>query len=292
MKPPPFELHMPGTLPEAVALLERLEGAKVLAGGQSLMAMLNLRFVFPDHLVDINRIPELSYIRIEDRMVRIGAMTRQRRIERSEDLSRSMPILREALLQVGHRQTRNRGTIGGSLSHLDPAAELPAMALLHDAEIRVVGAGGERVLRMEDFMADYMTPAIAENELVAEVALPRWAAGHGHAFLEVARRHGDFAVASAGVLLEGDAGAITRAAIVVGGVDILPRRLPAAEAMLAGRAGHADLFAEASRQAAALDSPGDVHFTPDHRRHLAAALVRRALGIAHDRLTGIAGGKP
>ena len=288
MKPPPFELHIPGSLPEAVAMLNCLDGAKVLAGGQSLMAMLNLRFVFPDHLVDINRIPELSYIRVEDQALRFGAMTRQRQIERSDEVWAAMPILREALLQVGHRQTRNRGTIGGSLSHLDPAAELPTMALLHDAQVRIAGAQGERTLAMADFMADYMTPAIEPNELVVEVALPRWARGHGHAFLKVARRHGDFAVASAGVLLEAQDGVISRAAIAVGGVDILPRRLPAAEALLVGRPGDAELFAEAARHATLLDSPGDVHFTPDHRRHLAMSLVRRALAIAFGRLNGAA----
>ena len=284
MKPPPFEYHRPNTIPEAVALLARLDNAKVLAGGQSLMAMLNLRFIFPDHLVDLNRVPGLSGITMQQDLVRIGAMTRQHAIEISAELAAVMPILAEALHQVGHRQTRNRGTIGGSLSHLDPAAELPALALLHDAAVDIAGPDGTRSLAMADFMAGYMTPAIEPQEIVTAITLPRWSARHGYAFQEVSRRHGDFAIASAGVLLEASNGVITRAAIVVGGVDIVPRRLHQAEAGLCGRAGNAEAFATAASHTAALACSGDIHFTPAHRRHVAAALVRRTLAQAHARL--------
>ncbi len=284
MKPPPFELHVPSKVTEAVALLGQYDSAKLLAGGQSLMAMLNLRYIYPDHLVDVNRIPELTYTNVGEDVVRFGAITRQHAIERSEAVHRRIPILRAALEQVGHRPTRNRGTIGGSLSHLDPAAELPAIALLHDAEIKVAGGGGERVISMAEFMLDFMTPSLSPDELVVEVALPTWKPGHGYAFLEVARRHGDFAIASAAVLLTARSGLIDRVAIVVGGVDILPRRLSAAEAGLIGQNGTDDAFVAAASHVAELHSPGDVHFTPQHRRHLAKTLVRKALAAAYARV--------
>ena len=283
MKPAPFEYHRPHDLSEAIALLGRLDNAKVLAGGQSLMAMLNLRFVFPDHLVDLNRVPELSGITVHADHLRIGAMTRQRALEVSPEAAAVMPILAEALHQVGHRQTRNRGTIGGSLSHLDPAAELPALALLHDGVVEIAGPAGIRALPMAAFMADYMTPAIEPDEIVTALTLPRWRTGHGASFQEVSRRHGDFAIASAGALLEVAGGVITRAAIVVGGVDVVPRRLPLAEAALIGRPGDAAIFAAAADHAKSLSCTGDVHFTPGHRRHVAATLVRRTLAQAYGR---------
>src|SRR5437764_3376744 len=176
MKPPPFRYHDPKTVSEAVGLLASLENAKLLAGGQSLMPMLNMRFVLPDHIIDLNRVEGLSYIRATQGALDVGAMTRQRELEFSELVRTRWPIMHEALLQVGHRQTRNRGTIGGSLCHLDPAAELVSLAAGHDATVTVAGPKGHRELAFADFPVAYMTPAIELNEIVTGVRFPQWAA--------------------------------------------------------------------------------------------------------------------
>lgn len=281
MKPPPFEYHLARSVPEAVGLLARLQNAKILAGGQSLMPMLNLRYVHPDHVVDINRIPGLDRIEVSDGTLRIGAMVRQRRIETSSDVKKAAPILCEALSHVGHRQTRNRGTLGGSLCHLDPAAELPAIALLYGATVRVAGASGERTVPMGDFMADYMTPALAPGEIVTAVDFPLWDAGHGYGFHEFARRHGDFAVAAAACLMECDkAGRVSRVAISVAGVEAMPVRLAKAELTLHGQAATEDAFKKAAEHCLALKAIGDVHGSAEYRRKVAAAMVRRSLAAA------------
>src|ERR1700736_6249264 len=173
MKPPPFRYHDPRTVGEAVGLLGRLENAKLLAGGQSLMPMLNMRFVLPDHIIDLNRVEGLSYIRDSESMLEIGAMTRQRDLEFSDAVRARWPIMHEALLQVGHRKTRNRGTIGGSLCHLDPAAELVSLATGYDATVTVVGANSQREIAFGEFPVAYMTPAIVPNEVVTAVRFPR-----------------------------------------------------------------------------------------------------------------------
>ena len=173
MKPPPFRYHDPRTVDEAVGLLSRLENAKLLAGGQSLMPMLNFRYVLPDHIIDLNKIPALSYLRQTDGMLELGGMTRQRDIEFSDVVKTRFPILHEAILNVGHRQTRNRGTIGGSLCHLDPSAELVTMAAAHDAVVTVSGPGGTREIAFADFPVAFMTPALEPNEILTAVKFPR-----------------------------------------------------------------------------------------------------------------------
>ena len=285
MKPPPFDYHRPESVAAAIALLGRLENAKLLAGGQSLMPMLNLRYLYPDHVIDLNRIPDLAGFSFAGDRLRIGAMTRQRAIEVSPEVARVAPIFPEALKLVGHRQTRNRGTIGGSLCHLDPAAELPTLALLYDAEIKIAGPAGVRSVSMRDFMAGYMTPALKSGELVIAVSLPYWAAGHGWGFVECARRHGDFAIAAAGVLLEkGADGRIKRAAVAVGGVEPVPVRLTAAETMLVGEPVSDGLFARVAACCANLDALEDVHGGADYRRSVAGAMVMRALAAADARI--------
>src|SRR5579859_7451009 len=166
MKPPPFKYHDPGTLAEALELLGSKENAKLLAGGQSLMAMLNMRLAQPDHIIDLNGVAELAFIRADERLVHIGAMTRQRELEFSAAIRELCPLMHEALTNIGHRQTRNRGTIGGSLCHLDPAAELPAVATAYDAVIEVCGKAGARNIPMAEFPAFFMTPAIEPDEIV------------------------------------------------------------------------------------------------------------------------------
>jgi aerobic carbon-monoxide dehydrogenase medium subunit len=284
MKPPPFEYHLARSVPEAVGLLSQLQNAKVLAGGQSLMAMLNLRYVHPDHLVDINRIPELDRIEVRDGVLRIGAMVRQRRIETSAEVRRSVPILCEALQYVGHRQTRNRGTLGGSLCHLDPSAELPALALLYDATVHIAGPSRSRAIAMADFMDSYMTASIASDELVTAVDFPIWGEVHGHGFCEFARRRGDFAIAAAGCLMErGPDGRIGRIALAVAGVEAVPIRLAAAEAMLHRQAGSEDVFAAAAEQCRSLKAIGDLHGSAEYRKKIAAVMVRRSLASAWER---------
>jgi carbon-monoxide dehydrogenase medium subunit len=285
MKPPPFSYHDPRTVAEAVELLGRLENAKLLAGGQSLMPMLNFRFVLPDHIIDLNRVEGLSYIRENDGTIEIGAMTRQRDLEFSDVVRARLPIMHEALLQVGHRQTRNRGTIGGSLCHLDPAAELVSLATGYDATVSVIGPNGQRELPFADFPVAYMTPAIEPNEIVTAVRFPRWAPHHASAFIEFSRRHGDFAITSAAVLIEaGGGGKITRASVTIGGMGTAPIRAREVEAAITGELPSVELFRAACESCRKLEAIDDIHAPASYRQHLAAVLSRRALEKAHARL--------
>lgn len=287
MKPPSFAYHDPKSVEEAVALLGSLENAKVLAGGQSLMPMLNMRFVLPDHVIDLNNVPGLAGIEKQADALIIGAMTRQRELEFSSVIAEHCPILSEALLQVGHRQTRNRGTIGGSLCHLDPAAELPTLCLAMDAEVEAVGAQGARVIPFAEFPLAYMTPGIAPDELVTRIRLPLWPKMHGFAFEEFARRHGDFAIASAAVLLTLDsAGAIDRIAVAIGGVAPTPLRMDAVEALLKGVKPTPEALKAAVVPCKEIDALGDVHAPASYRQHLAGVMVRRALTRAVARAKG------
>jgi carbon-monoxide dehydrogenase medium subunit len=285
MKPPRFSYRDPKSIAEVTGLLASLENARVLAGGQSLMPMLNFRYVLPDHIIDINGIAELSYLRADAKTLELGAMTRQRELEFSAVVKERCPILSEAILQVGHRQTRNRGTVGGSLCHLDPAAELVSIAAAHDATVHVVSAKGKRDIAIAQFSRGYMTPAIEPEEMVTGVTVPLWPAGHGHAFIEFSRRHGDFAICSAAALLEEDAsGRITRASITIGGVGPAPVRAREAERAVTGQAASEALFREACESCRKIEAMSDVHAPADYRQHLAAVLSRRALEKAHQRV--------
>jgi carbon-monoxide dehydrogenase medium subunit len=292
MKPPPFHYHDPKTVSEAVGLLAQLENAKLLAGGQSLMPMLNFRFVQPDHIIDLNRVEGLSYIREVEGALEIGAMTRQRDLEFSDTVRARWPILHEALLQVGHRQTRNRGTIGGSLCHLDPAAELVTLATGYDATLTVVGPNGERELPFAEFPVAYMTPSIGLNELVVGVRFAQWAADHGYAFVEFARRHGDFAITSAAVLIESDgAGRLSRVSVTIGGMGTAPVRAREVEQAIIGQTPTGELFRAACESCRKLEAIDDVHAPASYRQHLAAVLSRRALEKAHARLLDAQAGR-
>jgi len=283
MKPPPFSYHDPESVTEAIDLLGRCENARLLAGGQSLMPMLNMRFVLPDHVIDLNRIDALSFVRESPDGIEIGAMTRQRAVEFDPTIRARCPLLPEAILEVGHRQTRNRGTIGGSLCHLDPSAELVAVAMALDAVVTITGRAGERDVPFAQFPAGYMTPAIAPDELVTAVRFPLWPKGHGYAFLEFARRHGDFAMCSAAVLLEKSGGKLTRASITVAGLGPAPARVQEAEQVLVGNAASDALFREAAEQCRNLDAMDDVHAPASYRQQLAVVLTRRALEKANAR---------
>ncbi|MDB5642594.1 MAG: molybdopterin dehydrogenase [Hyphomicrobiales bacterium] len=288
MKPAPFGYHDPSTTDEAVALLATLENARALAGGQSLVPMMNFRYAMPDHLIDLNGVAELDRIEIGSDIV-LGAMVRQRRIEFSKELRHACPILIDALLNVGHRQTRNRGTLGGSLCNLDPSAELAAMMMLLDARLTARSARGAREIAMADFAQGFMTTALEPDELLTQVAFTPWRTGHGHGFHEYARRHGDFAICSSGVLIEADArGAVTRLAIVIGGVGPAPVRLREAETAAVGQPISAKLIAEIAAVAERVDAVSDAHVGADYRRHLAGVLTRRAMASAIEELKAVA----
>lgn len=290
MKPPPFQYFCPGTLEEAVSLLSRVENAKVLAGGQSLMAMLNLRYVFPDALVDINNLFDLAGIDIGRERIRIGAMTRQSHIERHEALYAALPIFRAALQLVGHRQTRNRGTIGGSLCHLDPAAELPLVTLLLDANVEATGPNGVRRIPCHEFIAGFMMPGIAAEEIVTAVEVAPWRSSHSFGINEFARRHGDFAIASAAVQLERDAsGTIERVAIALGGIGSVPQRYPGGEALLLGTSGEPVVVDAVVEGCSELELIGDFHAGADYRLSVARTMLRRSLNAALEPSVHVAG---
>jgi carbon-monoxide dehydrogenase medium subunit len=287
MKPPPFSYHDPRTVGDVVELLGRLDNAKLLAGGQSLMPMLNMRFVLPDHVIDLNRVEGLSFIREADGALEIGGMTRQRDLEFSDVVARRCPLMAEAIRLVGHRQTRNRGTLGGSLCHLDPSAELVSVAAALDATVLVAGPSGRREIAFAEFPVAFMTPAIEPNELLTAVRFPIWPKGHGYAFIEFARRHGDFAIVSAGALLVEDAaGKIQRAAVVIGGMGMVPIRAVELEQALLGQVPDDELLREACESCRKLDAIEDVHAPASYRQHLASVLSRRALEQARARLPG------
>ena len=290
MKPAPFAYADPRTVEDAVALLaEHGVDVKAIAGGQSLMPLLNMRLARPSVVVDLNRVEGLDYIRQEDGWLTIGAMTRQRAIERSDLVQRAQPLLHAATRCIAHPQIRNRGTIGGSLAHADPAAEYPAVALLLDAELRIAGPSGARTVPARDFFVTYLTTALEPEELVTGVRVPVLPERTGWSFLEVSRRHGDFALAGAAATLTLSAGGeCASARIVLFGVAPTPVRAEAAEALLTGERPGAVLFEEAGRLAGeGLDEAlSDVHASAEYRRHLARVLTRRALTEADSRAKG------
>ena len=281
MKPAAFAYHRPESVAEALGLLAELDDAKILAGGQSLMAMMNYRYLTPEHLIDINRIASLTDIAQVDGNLRIGAMVRQRDAQESPLIRARAPLMIEALALIGHLQTRNRGTIGGSLAHLDPAAELPAVFSAHDAILHLASAKNERTVPIGEWSQVFMTPDLRPDDLLVAISLPLWPAGHGYAFAEMARRHGDFALVSAAVLVALDGqGRISRAAIALIGVDMGPVRLGAAQTMLAGQTPGAALFEAAAQCADQVAGIDDIHAPRSYRRRLAVIYARRALEFA------------
>jgi carbon-monoxide dehydrogenase medium subunit len=248
------------------------------------MPMLNMRFAFPDHLIDLNTIDDLSYIRDEAGYLKIGALTRQRDIERSSLVLKHHPIVVEALGHVGHVQTRNRGSIGGSLCHLDPAAELPAVVLAIGGTIGVSSIRGTRNIPMAEFPAFYMTPAIEADEVVTEISLPPWRRGHGYAFEEFARRHGDFAVVAATALIElSPSGSVERASLVLSGLGNSPTRVIDAENELVGALPTEQVCSRMLDYCKAVEAKADPYASAEYRSHLAGVLMDRALRRALSR---------
>lgn len=283
MKPPPLEYFAPTRLEEAVELGATYGNAKFLAGGQTLMPMLAMRFVLPDQIIDLNTVKELSFIREEGAEIAIGAMTRQRVIERSPMIRTHLPILPKALEHVGHLQTRNRGTIGGSLCFLDPSAELPAVAMAHDAVLEAVGPRGTRRISMADFPSYYMTPCLAPDEILSVIRFKPWPGRCVTGFSEFSRRHGDFAIAGAIALLcFADDGKIARASITAFGIAQAPVRVTAAEELVVGNRPAPDLFATAADHCLGLATLEDSYASADYRAHVAHAMIQRALAEAAD----------
>lgn len=278
MKPAPFTYYDPRSISEAVNLLATHENARMLAGGQSLMPMMNFRYAMPDPLIDLNKVSELAYIRVEGNALTIGAMTRQRDIEFSPEIGKHCPLLQAALAHVGHRQTRNRGTLGGSLCHLDPSAELVNAAALLGATMHTVSRRGTRDIPFADFAAAYMTTALEPDELLAGVTFPLPGHGNGHAFVEFARRHGDFAIVACSALMEFDAkGNIIDAAIALSGLSHAPTRATAIEQALRGQQPDAATFKAAAAEAEKLEAMADAYVSSTYRQHLARVLTYRAL---------------
>jgi aerobic carbon-monoxide dehydrogenase medium subunit len=279
MKLPPFEYACPTTLPEAVQLLAARDDAKALAGGQSLVPMLAFRLLAPTLLVDLRRLADLRGINVTENGVRLGAMTRWRDIEDDARLATAHPLLKAAIAHVAHYQIRNRGTVGGSLAHADPAAEMPGIALTCEAEIAVAGTCGARVIKAADFFLGALTTALAADEIIVEVRLPPWPKSRRWGFQEFARRRGDFAMAGAAVFYDEDARRrATNAHVGVIGVADRPLRLAAVEARINGQTIDEATIAKAeATTAAAIDPPEDIHATAAYRRALAGTMVERAL---------------
>src|ERR1700733_2213569 len=282
MKPPIFDYMAATSIDMAVAALAEAGGdGKILAGGQSLMPMLNFRLLRPSILVDINRIAGLGFIEETADSIRIGALTRHFALETSPIVARHFPVLCCAMTHVAHLAIRNRGTIGGSLSHADPAAELPMMALLLDAELRASSASGTRVIAARDFFLDTMTVDLDGSELLTEIVLPKLPPQTGWGFEEVARRHGDFALAAVTATLTVSGGKISQARIALTGVGPTALRAAEAESVLVGRALDNRLTGQAIdvvREAIVPET--DLHASSDYRRHLAGVLAGRALTAA------------
>lgn len=289
MKPPRFQYHAPQSLDEALALLAELGAdAKPLAGGQSLIPMLNMRLARPGHLIDLNRVAELDYLAERDGGLAIGAMTRQRAVERSTLVREGCPLLAQAIRYIGHLPIRTRGTIGGSVAHADPAAELPGVLAALDGRITLRGRSGSRVLGPDAFSLGVLTTAAAPDELVTEIWIPAVPERAGQVWLEVARRHGDYALVGLGASLTLDQdGVISQARLALIGVGPVPVRTPRAEERLRGERPDVSLFREAARLVSAEIQPEtDVHATSEYRRRVAAVLAERALAEATRQVTG------
>jgi len=282
MKPPAFDYIAADSVAMAVAALAQAgDDGKIIAGGQSLVPMLNFRMLRPSILVDINRIAGLDVIAETHEAIRVGALTRHYRLETSPLIARHLPVLSSAMTHVAHLAIRNRGTIGGSLAHADPAAELPMMALLLDAELRIASAAGERTIAARDFFLGALTVDLAASEIVTEVVLPKLPPHTGWGFEEVARRHGDFALAAVAATLTVSDGAIKQARIALTGVGSKALRAHEAEGLLTGHALDPELthrVIDAVR--AAIEPETNLHVSSDYRRHLAGVLTGRALAAA------------
>jgi CO/xanthine dehydrogenase FAD-binding subunit len=287
MKPPRFQYCAPRLLDEALALLDSYsEDVKVIAGGQSLVPLLNMRLAGPAYMVDINRISELLYLETEEHYLSVGAIARQRQIEHSVLVQDRHPLLAEAIKHIGHAQIRNRGTVVGSIAHADPSAELPALLTCLNGEVVAQSVHGERVIKAEDFFTGYLSTALETGEMLTEVRFPWVARDAGWAFMEFARRAGDYALVGAAAVLEpGEDGNCAAAHIAYLGISGAPVRAHSVEQLLVGASLDAQSIENAAGAARELVSEdmSDVHATVEYRRTLTAELTRRLLKSAWER---------
>lgn len=289
MKPSAFEYFNPQSVPEAIDLLERYgDEAKIIAGGQSLVPMMNFRLARPEILIDINGIKELDYIKTEGDELVIGALTRERDIEQSPLVIEKWPFLSKAISFIGHTAVRNRGTIGGSLVHADPSAEIPTALCALDGRIKVVGPSGKKMLPPEEFFLTYLTTSLEPTDILVEVRIPPLPPKTGWSFTELSRRSGDFAIVAVGVLLSMDkAGTCKEPRISMGGVAPTPIRAEEAEALLSGQKISAELIAAAAQEAAeATDTEPDYHASAEYRQDMAKVFVQRGLQEAWNMING------
>jgi carbon-monoxide dehydrogenase medium subunit/2-furoyl-CoA dehydrogenase FAD binding subunit len=289
MKPNAFEYFAPNTVKEAVGLLEKYEDeAKILAGGQSLVPIMNFRLGRPEALVDINGIKDLDYIKEEGETLFIGALTRERDLELSALVKEKCPILAEAVSFIGHVPIRNRGTVGGSLVHADPSSELPTVICCLDGEMKVVGPSGERVLEPEEFFLTYLTTSLEPSEILLEVRIPTLPQNTAWSFVELSRRSGDFAIVGVATLLfMEDGGVCKEARIALGGVAPTPVRAEEAEELLSGQVITDELIKEAGEEAAeATETEPDYHASAEYRKDMARVFVQRGLREALSRVKG------
>ena len=279
MKPAKFEYHAPASVDEALAMLGRYDGeARVLAGGQSLVPMMNFRLATPRAIIDLNRIDGLSYIEDDGEVVRIGSMTRQRRLEFDPRVAAKLPLLREALRWVGHLPTRSRGTIGGSIAHADPSAEIPMVLQTLEGEVVARGPQGERRIPAQQLFQATLTTSLAPLEIITEVRLPAMPAQAVCAVEEFARRKGDFAIAAVAVMLMRDGDRCIKARLATAGVSPASIRLRDAEAVLEQKGLGEDAIAEAADKAKAeVDPVSDLNGSAEYRRHLTGVLMSRAV---------------
>ncbi len=287
MKPAPFNLLRPRSVDEALGLLQSYrDEAKVLAGGQSLVPLMNFRLAQPHYLIDLNGVEGLDKIEIDDQTLSLGAMVRQRDVEGSPSIAERLPILREAIEQVAHPAIRNRGTVGGSMVHADPSAELPLIATALDANFHLRSAQANRSVAAKDFYQGYLLTDIAPDELLVGIDFRLPPAACGWCCSEITRRHGDFAIVAVAVVLGlGGDRRIAFVRVALGGVGPAPLRVEAAEAALLGEWPGAEPFRRAADIAAqAVDPPSDIHASSSYRRHVARVLVRRALSVAESRV--------
>ena len=286
MKPCNFEYHAPATIEEAIQLASTLENAKLLAGGQTLMPMLNFRFAQPEHVIDLNNIRELQGIDVAGNALRIGAMTRQRDIQDSREVAAVAPLIPEAYTFVSHPQIRNRGTLGGSLCHLDPASEQPCFLAAQGARLEVQGRNGRRTVPIEEWTLGYMTPQVEPDELLVRIDCDLWPRGHGWAFAEYARRQGDYAIVGVAVLAACDPQRrISAMAIALCGLSAGPVRLHDLEAWAVGRPADEVLVQAAESAARGVEAMADAHVSSDYRQHLAGVLTARGVRTAFQRMS-------
>jgi aerobic carbon-monoxide dehydrogenase medium subunit len=287
MKPASFEYFAPRTLAETMDLLaQHGDDGKILAGGQSLVPLMNFRLARPAFLIDINRVDELSYVRPANGGLAFGALTRHYLLETDPQVAERCPLLPHLATLIGHAQIRHRGTIGGSLAHADPVAELCLAAALLDAEIDIQGPNGKRTVGPEDFFLTYLTTSLDATELITEVRFPGLPKGAGWSVKELTRRHGDFAIVAAAAVIEAENGVCKTARVAVAGGSPTPVRSPGAESALVGQPLGLDAFRAAGEAAASESDPeSDLHASADYRRKMVAVFVRRALEEAATRLT-------